>query len=59
MDSKSSAQQLNEDQERLVDAALIENLRMTPEERVDAHEAALRLMDDLAEAGKGIRAQSK
>ena len=36
-----------------IDVSLLEyHLRMTPEERIDAHEAALQLVLDLQSAGK-------
>jgi hypothetical protein len=44
------------DSEMLLKAAIIANLQMTPEERIDAHENARQLMADLQEAGRALRA---
>jgi hypothetical protein len=51
-----SQSQLSEDSNRLLLASILANLKMTPEERIEAHENALQLMTDLAEAGKALRA---
>lgn len=57
--SDSEPTQLDEDQEQLLTAALLEKLRLTPDERVIAHEAALALFRELALAGEKQRAESK
>jgi hypothetical protein len=48
--------QLAEDSEKLLESAILYNLRLTPEQRIDAHENARQLMLDLMEAGKAYRA---
>ncbi len=51
MDSKSHILLLNDDNEKLHESAIIERLKMTPEERIDAHENARQLLNDLKTAG--------
>lgn len=55
----SSLQQLREDSILLNQSALEERLKMTPEERIEAHENARQLMEDLKRAGGAIRAESE
>ena len=54
--SISNTAQFAEDAEKLLEAAILSNLEMTPEERIEAHEGARQLMVDLREAGKALRA---
>ncbi len=51
--------QLAEDSERLLESAILLNLRMTPEQRIEAHENARQLMLDLMEAGRVARHESQ
>ena len=44
--------QLSAESDKLLESAIISNLRMTPEQRIEAHENARELMLDLIEAGK-------
>lgn len=55
-DGISLQSELAEDSVRLLESAIVANLRMTPEERIEAHENARQLMMDLVEAGKEFRA---
>ncbi len=48
-----------EDSKKLLMAALAANLKLSYEQRIEAHEGARALMLDLAEAGKTHRAKSK
>lgn len=48
-------QELTADSEKLLESAIISNLEMTPEERIEAHENARCLMMDLQTAGKVLR----
>lgn len=51
--------QLAEDSDRLLESAILLNLRMTPEQRIEAHENARQLMLDLMEAGRVARSESQ
>jgi hypothetical protein len=51
--------QLVADSDKLLESAIISNLRMTPEQRIEAHENALQLMLDLIKAGKEARRESQ
>ncbi len=51
--------QLAEDSEKLLESAILYNLRLTPDQRVEAHENARQLMLDLMEAGKVARRESQ
>ena len=59
MKSDESSDKLAVDQERLHVSALIDNLKLTPEERIEAHQATLQLVEDLRQAGERLRAKSK
>ena len=48
--------QLADDSSQLLESAIISNLQMTPEQRIEAHENARQLMLDLMEAGKAYYA---
>ena len=48
--------ELDGDSEALLESAILINLEMTPEERIEAHENARQLMADLQEAGRTLRA---
>ena len=50
------AKELSEDSERLLESAIISNLKMSPEERIEAHENARVLIEDLQSAGRVLRA---
>ena len=54
--TNSSQYQLAEDSIKLLESAIVTNLEMTPEERIEAHENARQLMMDLQAAGKVLRA---
>lgn len=54
--SSSKPSQLALDSEKLLASAIASNLEMTPEERIEAHENARKLMADLQEAGRVLRA---
>jgi hypothetical protein len=56
MASVISTQDLSADAEILLGAAIMINLQMTPEVRIEAHENARQLMADLQEAGRVLRA---
>lgn len=47
------------DSEKLMDSALEHNLKMTIEERIEAHENARQLLVDLKQAGDILRAESQ
>jgi hypothetical protein len=51
--------ELERDRESLENATLIDRLKMTYEERVEAHENALRLFEDLKTIGEAERAKSQ
>jgi hypothetical protein len=51
-----SGSQLATDSDKLLESAIIANLEMTAEERIEAHEKARELMVDLQDAGKALRA---
>ena len=60
MDESSFIQaELAADSDKLLESAIISNLRMTPEQRIEAHENALQLMLDLIDAGKEARHESQ
>ena len=46
-------------QEKLLESAIEANLKMTHEERIEAHEKALELLVDLQKAGEDLRAKSQ
>ena len=50
---------LDQSQQDLLTSALSESLKLTPEERIEAHEKARQLVIDLQNAGKESRAGSK
>ena len=54
--ANSSKLEFAEDSAKLLESAIISNLELTPEERIEAHENARQLMMDLQEAGKALRA---
>lgn len=58
-DSTFIQAQLAEDSDKLLESAIISNLKMTPEQRIEAHENARQLMHDLIEAGKVARLESQ
>jgi hypothetical protein len=47
------------DSEKILESAILSKLKMTPEERIEAHENARQLMLDLQSAGKLVRQKSK
>jgi hypothetical protein len=51
--------QLDQSQNQLLISALREKLKLSPEERIDAHEKARELVIDLFNAGMGARARSE
>ena len=58
-DSTRLQTQLAEDSEKLLESAILYNLRLTPEQRIEAHENARQLMLDLLEAGRVARHESQ
>lgn len=54
--ASSQQSQFSDDSAKLLEAAIISNLEMTPEQRIEAHENARQLMADLQEAGEALRA---
>ena len=56
-DSHQLQIQLAEDSDKLLESAILSNLAMTPEARIEAHENARQLMLDLLEAGKALYAK--
>ncbi len=54
--SHSPKPEFVKDSAKLLESAIISNLELTPEERIEAHENARQLMADLQEAGKALRA---
>jgi hypothetical protein len=59
MSPNETSEQLQQDSTLLNQSALEERLQMTPEERIEAHENARQLMDDLRKAGGLGRAESE
>jgi hypothetical protein len=59
MDSIKSEQQLQQESEALELAALNERLQLTYEQRIESHENARSLMEDLKNLGKNLRAKSQ
>ncbi len=57
--ASETSKQLEQDSILLNQAALEERLKMTPEERIEAHENARQLMEDLKQAGEAARAESQ
>ena len=53
------AEQNSMDSEKLLESAIDANLKMTPEERIEAHENARQLMVDLQQAGDALREKSQ
>ncbi len=49
------SQLLADDSTKLLESAIIANLELTPEERIEAHENARQLAMDLQEAGRALR----
>lgn len=52
-----SPTQLESDSRLLLESAIESNLKMSYESRVDAHENARRLMEDLKQVGEKLRAK--
>lgn len=50
---------MNQDQKTLQNQALERNLNLTYEERIEAHENARKLVEDLQQAGEKARAGSQ
>lgn len=50
---------LQEDSQKLLEAAIESRLKLTYEERIEAHENARKLMEDLRSAGEAQRAESQ
>lgn len=50
--------ELENDQKKLFESALLEKLQLSVEARLEAHENARRLVNDLIEAGQEFRAGS-
>jgi|GEM_PF-2638260 hypothetical protein len=57
--SKIDFSQLSAEALALEEVALKERLAMNPEERIEAHENARRLLEDLKKAGEELRAKSQ
>ena len=49
---------LTQESQALLVSSILSNLQKSYEERIEAHENARELMNDLAEAGKSLRAES-
>lgn len=58
--SKKVTQQeiMEEESKQLLNAAIDERLNMTYEERIEAHENARQLMEDLKKAGESFRCKT-
>jgi|FLYM01.1.fsa_nt_gi hypothetical protein len=59
MKSEVATSQFEQDSSQLEDATVLDRLSMTPEERIDAHENARQLLEDLKNAGEELRAKSQ
>lgn len=59
MKHESASQILADDQRQLLESAIEGRLAMTYEERIEAHENARQLLNDLQAAGKKARAESE
>ena len=54
--ANSPQSSLAEDSAKLLESAIVANLELTPEERIEAHENARQLAEDLRSAGEVLRA---
>ena len=59
MKSAESKTQLEQDQEQLLHSALLEKLKLTPQQRIESHQAALDLIYHPRVAGEALRAKPK
>lgn len=59
MDTEITPQKiLEEESKQLLNAAIEERLKMTFEERIEAHENARELMEDLKKSGESFRCKT-
>ena len=54
-----SVYEFEKDEELLLESAIITNLKLSYEDRIEAHENARELMEDLRLAGQNLHAKSK